>query len=240
MPPSSVSPFRKHLDYLKDPRGHNTRHLLHDILLLALCALISGADSWTQVAEYGRSKLDWFKEFLELPNGIPSHDTFGRLFAQLDPQGFHDFFTRWVRGLAESLQGKTVAIDGKTRRGSHDRANGSPAIHLVSAWASDIRLVLGQLKTADKSNEITVIPELIKILDLRGATITIDAMGCQKKIIQTIIAGQGDYVIQVKDNQKNLHEDIALFFQEPANGPFDTCETVDGGHGRIETDIPGR
>jgi len=235
MPPAPDSPFRKHLHCLKDPRRHNTRHLLHDILLLALCALISGADSWTQVAEYGRSKLDWFKDFLELPNGIPSHDTFGRLFAQLDPQGFHDFFTRWVRELSESLQGKTVAIDGKTLRGSRDQANGKSAIHLVSAWASDIRLVLGQLKTTDKSNEITAIPELIKILDLRGAIITLDAMGCQKKITQTIIHAAADYVIQVKDNQKGLHEDIALFFQEPANGPFETFDTVDGEHGRIET-----
>jgi len=235
MRPSPLSPFRKHLDCIKDPRRHNTRHLLYDILLIALCALISGADSWTQVAEYGRSKFDWLKEFLELPNGIPSHDTFGRLFAKLNPQGFHDFFTRWARELAVSLLGKTVAIDGKTLRGSHDRANGSSAIHLVSAWVSDIRLVLGQLKTADKSNEITAIPELIKTLALRGAVVTIDAMGCQKNITQTIIAGQADYVIQVKDNQKNLHEDIALFFQEPANGPFDTCETVDGEHGRIET-----
>jgi predicted transposase YbfD/YdcC len=235
MQSSPHAPFRKHLDCIKDPRGPNTRHLLHDILMIALCALISGADSWTQVAEYGRSKLDWFKEFLELPNGIPSHDTFGRLFAKLDPQGFHDFFTRWVRELAESLKGKTVAIDGKTLRGSHDRANRSSAIHLVSAWASDIRLVLGQLKTADKSNEITAIPELIKTLDLGGAIVTIDAMGCQKKITQTIIDAQADYVIQVKDNQKQLREDIALFFQVPATGPFDTFETVDGEHGRIET-----
>jgi len=235
MKPAADPPFRKHLDCLKDPRRHNTRHLLHDIFMIAICALISGADSWTQVAEYGRSKFDWFKEFLELPNGIPSHDTFGRLFAKLDPQGFHDFFTRWVRELAASLKGKTVAIDGKTLRGSHDRANGSSAIHLVSAWAADIRLVLGQLKTADKSNEITAIPELIKTLALQGAVVTIDAMGCQKKITQTIIDAQADYVIQVKDNQKNLHEDIALFFQEPANGPCDTWETVDGEHGRIET-----
>jgi predicted transposase YbfD/YdcC len=235
MPPSPDSPFRKHFHCIKDPRRPNTRHLLHDIILIALCALISGADSWTQVAEYGRSKLGWFKEFLELPHGIPSHDTFGRLFARLEPKGFHDFFTRWVRELSASLQGKTIAIDGKTLRGSHDRAQGRAAIHLVSAWVADIRLVLGQLKTADKSNEITAIPELIKTLDLQGATVTLDAMGCQKKIAQTIIAAQADYVIQVKDNQKTLHEDIALFFQEPANGPFDTCETVDGEHGRIET-----
>ena len=235
MPPAPHSPFKKHLDCLKDPRRPNTRHLLHDILMIAICALISGADSWTQVAEYGRSKLNWFKEFLELPNGIPSHDTFGRLFARLDPQGFHDFFTRWVQELSQSLQGKTVAIDGKTLRGSHDRAQGRAALHLVSAWVSEIRLVLGQLKTPDKSNEITAIPELIKTLNLHGAIVTIDAMGCQKKIAQTIIEAQADYVIQVKDNQKRLHEDIALFFQEPANGPFDTCETVDGEHGRIET-----
>lgn len=235
MRPVPPSPFHKHLHCLKDPRRHNTRHLLQDILMIAICAIISGADSWTQVAEYGRSKLDWFKEFLELPHGIPSHDTFGRLFAKLDPQGFHDFFSRWLRELSQSLQGKTVAIDGKTLRGSHDRAQGRPALHLVSAWVSDLRLVLGQLKTADKSNEITAIPELIKTLALQGAVVTIDAMGCRKKITQTMIDAQADYVIQVKDNQKGLHEDIALFFQEPANGPFDTCETVDGEHGRIET-----
>lgn len=233
--PAPDSPFRKHLHCLKDPRRHNTRHLLHDIFMIALCALISGADSWTQVAEYGRSKLAWFKEFLELPHGIPSHDTFGRLFARLEPQGFHDFFTRWVRELSPSLPGKTVAIDGKTLRRSHDRAQGRPALHLVSAWVSEMRLVLGQLKTADKSNEITAIPELIKALDLHGALVTIDAIGCQKTITETIVAAQADYVIQVKDNQKGLREDLALFFQEPANGPFDTCETVDGEHGRIET-----
>jgi predicted transposase YbfD/YdcC len=205
------------------------------MFLIALCAIISGADSWTQVAEYGRSKLDWFKQFLKLPNGIPSHDTFGRLFAKIDPKGFHDFFTCWVQEFSESLKGKTVAIDGKTLRGSHDRTNGKSAIHMVSAWVSDIRIVLGQLKTDAKSNEITAIPELIKTLALQGAIVTIDAMGCQKKITQTIIEAKADYVIQVKDNQKNLHRDIDLFFQEPANGPFDTFETIDGEHGRIES-----
>lgn len=235
MPNSFDSPFFKHLDCIEDPRHHNTRHLLHDMFLIAICAIISGADSWTQVAEYGRSKHSWFKDFLELPNGIPSHDTFGRLFAKIDPKGFHEFFARWVRELSESLKGKTVAIDGKTLRGSHDRKNGRPAIHMVSAWVSDIRMVLGQLKINDKSNEITAIPELIKTLALRGSIVTIDAMGCQKKITQAIIEAEADYVIQVKDNQKTLHEDIAVFFQEPANGPFDTFETVDGEHGRIET-----
>ena len=232
---SSDSPFLKHLDCIKDPRRHNTRHLLHDMLLISLCAIISGADSWVQVSEYGRSKIDWFKEFLKLPNNIPSHDTFGRLFARLNPKGFHDFFTRWVQDLSESLKGKTVAIDGKTLRGSHDRINGKSAIHMVSAWATDISLVLGQLKTDDKSNEITAIPELIKTLALEGAIVTIDAMGCQKKITGTIVEAGADYVIQVKNNQKNLHEDIALFFKEPDNGPFDIFETIDGEHGRVET-----
>jgi predicted transposase YbfD/YdcC len=205
------------------------------MLLIALCAIVCGADGWTQVAEYGRSKLDWFKEFLQLPNGIPSHDTFGRLFARINPKGFRNFFAGWVRDLSESLMGKTVAIDGKTLRGSHDRINGKSAIHMVSAWASDIRLVLGQLKTDDKSNEITAIPELIKMISLEGAIVTTDAMGCQKKIMQAIIEEKADYVIQVKDNQPTLHEDIALFFQDRANGPFETLETVDGEHGRVET-----
>lgn len=232
---SSDSLFSKHLGCIEDPRRHNKRHLLCDMLLIALCAVISGAESWTQVAEYGRSKLAWFKEFLQLPNGIPSHDTFGRLFARISPKGFQDFFARWVQEISESLMGKTVAIDGKTLRGSHDRINGKSAIHMVSAWASDIRLVLGQLKTDEKSNEITAIPELIKMLDLKGAIVTTDAMGCQKKITQTVIEEKADYVIQVKDNQQRLHEDIALFFQEPANGPFETFETIDAEHGRVET-----
>jgi predicted transposase YbfD/YdcC len=229
------SRFFKHIACIEDPRHHNTRHLLSDMLLIALCAIISGAESWTQVAEYGRSKMTWFEQFLQLPNGIPSHDTFGRLFARIDPDGFKNFFTRWVQELSESLIGKTVAIDGKTLRGSHDRINGKSAIHMVSAWASDIRIVLGQLKTDDKSNEITAIPELIKMLALEGAIVTIDAMGCQKKITQTVIEENADYVIQVKDNQPRLHEDIALFFQDTVNNGFlETFQTVDGEHGRIE------
>jgi hypothetical protein len=140
MPPSLASPFRKHFDCLKAPRRHNTRHLLHDILLLALCALISGAGSWIQVAEYGRSKLDWFQEFLALPKGSPSHDTFGRLLAQLDSQGFHDFFTRWAWELAESLQGKTVAMEGKTRRGSPRSGAGASFLHFFGKAADGVQL----------------------------------------------------------------------------------------------------
>lgn len=227
--------FSKHFDGIEDPRRHNIHHLLHDILMIALCAVISGADSWTQVEEYGQSKFDWFQQFLELPNGIPSHDTFGRLFARLDPNEFQNFFIRWVNNLALSVKGKTVAIDGKTLRGSHDRTNGKSSVHMISAWASEIRLVLGQLKTHDKSNEITAIPELIKTLSLQGAVVTIDAMGCQKKITQTIIEEKADYVIQVKGNQHNLHDDIALYFKDPDKKHTDFFQTIDGEHGRIET-----
>lgn len=229
------TPFDKNLDCIQDPRHHNVRHNLYDMLMITLCAVVSGADAWTHVAEFGRSKSAWFKEFLELPNGIPSHDTFGRLFAKVDPTGFQTFFARWVQDLGESLCGKTVAIDGKTLRGSQDRINAKAPTHMISAWASEIRLVLGQIKTEAKSNEITAIPELIKTLALQGAIVTIDAMGCQKKIAQTIIEEKADYIIQVKDNQKQLHEDIALFFQDMPEASFDTCETIDGDHGRIET-----
>ena len=197
----------KHLDCIKDPRRHNIRHQLSDILMIALCAIISGADSWIHVAEYGRSKESWFKEFLFLDNGIPSHDTFGRLFSRLDPQEFQKFFSRWVQDISKSITNKTVAIDGKTLCGSHDRANGKKAIHMVSAWLTDDSLVLGQIKTGDKSNEITAIPELIKMLALQGAVVTIDAMGCQKKITQTIIDQKANYVIQVKGNQKSLYDE---------------------------------
>lgn len=230
-----IAPLTKHIDCIKDPRGHNIRHLLEDMLLIALCAIISGADSWTQVAEYGRSKQQWFSQFLALPNGIPSHDTFGRLFAMLDPKGFESFFSRWVNDLADSIESKAICIDGKTLRGSHDRSNGKAPIHMVSAWAADVGMVLGQLKTDAKSNEITAIPELIKTLALQDTVVTIDAMGCQKNIARTIIEQNADYVIQVKDNQKRLHEDIALFFKEPDKVALDCVETVDGDHGRIET-----
>jgi predicted transposase YbfD/YdcC len=234
MSDSPVAPFSKHLECVQDPRRHNTRHLLHDILVVALCAIISGADSWTQVAEYGRSKLEWFKSFLPLPNGIPSHDTFGRLFAMIDPKEFQTFFKRWIQDFSESLQNKTVSIDGKTLRGSHDRASGKSAIHMVSAWLSGAGLVLGQRKTDDKSNEITAIPELIKTLALEGAIVTIDAMGCQKEIARTIIEKDADYILHLKENQKTLHDNVSLFFKDPGK-PLDTFQTIDGDHGRIET-----
>lgn len=230
-----IKPFIKHIDCIKDPRRHNIRHMLHDMLLIALCAIISGADSWTHVAEYGRSKQQWFSAFLALPNGIPSHDTFGRVFAMLDPKDFQNFFRRWIKDFAGSISADTVCIDGKTLRGSHDKTNGQNAIHMVSAWAANVGMVLGQLKTEAKSNEIVAIPELIKSIALENAVVTIDAMGCQKKITRTIIDQKADYVIQVKENPKKLHDDIVLFFQQPHGANLDCAQTIDGDHGRIET-----
>lgn len=235
MDPGTDNPVCRHLDCVQDPRHHNIRHNLGDMLMIALCAIIAGADGWTQVEEYGRSKLEWFKGFLELPNGIPSHDTFDRLFARLEPEQMREFFRRWLDDLADSLVGKTVGIDGKTLRGSADPKNGTKPIHMVSAWASDLGLVLGQTKTEVKSNEIKAIPELVRALSLEGAVITIDAMGCQKKIADEIVKAKADYVIQLKENQPHLYEDVELFFQDPENGPFDCHETVDADHGRLET-----
>ena len=235
MQDSPNGPFSKHIECIKDPRRHNSRHLLYDMLMIALCATISGADGWTHVAEYGRSKEQWFRLFLSLPNGIPSHDTFGRLFVMLDPKAFQEFFSRWVQDLSVYLKDKIVAIDGKTVRGSHDKANGKAAIHMVSAWVSELGIVLGQLKVDDKSNEIVAIPELIKTLALEGTIVTIDAMGCQKKIAAAIIEQKADYVLQVKENQKTLYRDISLYMQDPAKESLGFFESIDGDHGRIET-----
>jgi predicted transposase YbfD/YdcC len=225
---------------LEDPRMNRTkRHLLADILAIAICAIICGADSWVQVALFGRCKRKWFKTFLELPNGIPSHDTFGRVFAKLDPAAFEACFVKWINGLAESTVGRLIAIDGKTVRRSFDTAAGKAAIHLVSAWSAANQLVLGQLATDVKSNEITAIPELLKLLDLKDAVVTIDAMGCQKKIAADIVDGGGDYLLQLKGNQTSLHDETVVLFEhcltDDCQGvAYATAETVNKGHGRIE------
>ena len=184
---------------LTDPRMNRTkRHTLSDILTIAICAIICGADGWTHVAEFGRCKRRWFTTFLELPSGIPSHDTFGRVFAALDPKVFEECFTKWISDLTTASQGRLIAIDGKTIRRSLDTANGKAAIHMVSAWCEANHMVLGQLSTDAKSNEITAIPELMKLLDLQDAVVTIDAAGCQKKIAQQIVDQGGDYILQLK------------------------------------------
>jgi predicted transposase YbfD/YdcC len=225
---------------LKDPRVNRTRrHSLPDILAIAICGVICGADGWVQIAKFARCKQEWFQTFLELPNGIPSHDTFGRVFAALDPQAFEECFAQWIAALTTASQGRLIAVDGKTIRRSLDAANDKAAIHMVSAWCGANQMVLGQLATDAKSNEITAIPELLKLLDLSGAVVTIDAAGCQKKIVQRIVEQGGDYVLGLKGNQGGLHaETVTLFDQclrDDCYGmPYTTDVTTNGGHGRIE------
>ena len=225
---------------LEDPRvGHNIQHVFSDLLAIAILAVICGAEGWVEVAEFGRCKEDWLKTFLHLPSGIPSHDTFGRIFSKIRPDQFERCFLNWTAHLAK-LKKRLVAVDGKTLRSSFDHANEKSAIHMVSAWCQENHLVLGQITTDAKSNEITAIPKLLELLDIKGAIITTDAMGCQKKITKNIVDAEADYILQVKDNHPTLHEELKLLFKE---GLRDDClgiahdfhEHTNGGHGRIET-----
>lgn len=224
---------------VEDPRvNRQRRHNLLDIIAIAVCAVVGGADSWVDVALFGRSKDAWFRTFLELPNGIPSHDTFGRVFSLLDPVAFQQAFQAWVRAIQQNIQG-VVAIDGKTVRRSHDRSKGKQAIHLVSAWASENYLALGHVKVDDKSNEITAIPELLRMLDLKGCLVTVDAMGCQRDIAKDILDAGADYLLAVKGNQETLAEDVEQEFKQAQIQDFAHMdhlyfETLEKGHGRIE------
>lgn len=231
-----IEKLKDHFIEVEDPRSHNVSHLLIDIITIAICGLISGADGWVEIEAYGNAKLLWFSQFLELPNGIPSHDTFGRVFAVIDPQQFRESFLRCVKAIADLME-KHIAIDGKQLRRSHDRANHKAALHMVSAWSSENGIVLGQEKVRDKSNEIVAIPELLELLDLAKCIITIDAMGCQTKIAQKIIASDANYVLALKKNQEKLHEIVEVLFSDPneitATKP-DYHKEVNKGHGRIE------
>ena len=226
---------------IEDPRMDRTkRHHLSDILVISICAVICGAEGWTQVEEFGRAKLKWFRTFLTLPNGIPSHDTFGRVFAKLAPEAFEKCFLKWIEALAHKRHGRLIAIDGKTIRRSFDHADNKAAIHMVSAWCQANNLVLGQIATEEKSNEITAIPRLLELLDLRSAVVSTDAMGCQKRIAQKIIEQKGDYVLQLKANHDSLYEDVKLLFDEGLRNDcqgiaYATAESSDSGHGRVET-----
>jgi len=234
----SVSTIAKHFGKLEDPRIDRTKlHLLSDILTIAICAVICDADGWVDVENYGVSKHTWLATFLPLPNGIPSHDTFGRVFARIDPQQFQACFIRWMRDIYRVTNGEVVPIDGKTLRHSFDTELGLSPIHMVSAWATSNRLVLGQLKVDDKSNEITAIPALLKTLDIAGCVVTIDAIGCQKSIARQIIEQSGDYVLALKANQETLYADVrALLDHLIATGDadLDYYETSEENHGRIE------
>ncbi|MDP6044885.1 MAG: ISAs1 family transposase [Phycisphaerae bacterium] len=225
---------------LKDPRMERTKqHSLADILAIAVCAVICGAEGWTQVELFGNSKLKWFKTFLDLSNGVPSHDTFGRVLAKLDPAAFEECFLKWVADLATASQGRLVAVDGKTIRRSLDTANDKAAIHMVSAWCRANNMVMGQVATDAKSNEITAIPKLLKLLDIDDAVVTIDAAGCQKKIARQIIDQGGQYVLQLKGNQGTLHAETVMLFDQCLTDDcrgvsYHTASTTNGGHGRVE------
>ena len=225
---------------LDDPRAaRGKRHALLDIITITICAVICGADGWADVELFGKCKYGWLKRFLKLSNGIPSHDTFGRVFARLDARQFQRCFTTWVRAVSELTQGQVIAIDGKTLRRSHDTRAAKAAIHMVSAWAQANSLVLGQTRVDARSNEITAIPQLLKLLEVSGCIVTIDAMGCQKEIARTIIAQGADYVLALKSNQSQLHQDVKDTFHLARQTGFaeiahDFHETVEKGHGRIE------
>jgi len=224
---------------VEDPRVERTKlHRLRDIIILAICGVICGAEGWVEIEEFGKAKEAWFTELLDLPNGIPSHDTFGRVFACIDPKQFEASFFQWVQGISKTVKG-VIAIDGKTLRRSHDHAAGKKALHLVSAWAVENRLVLAQVATEEKSNEITAIPVLLRQLALTGCIVTIDAMGTQTKIADQIIEQDGDYALALKDNQGNLYEEVkatfALAEQERfANVQSEADQTVEKDHGRLE------
>jgi predicted transposase YbfD/YdcC len=242
-PKSPLELIQVHFGGLTDPRMDRTRvHDLMNILVIALCATLGGADNWEEVEEFGWAKLAFFRSFLDLPpdpEAIPSHDTFSRVFAALDAAALERCLVNWMTALAEDLAGEVVAIDGKTIRRSLDRRAGKKPLHLVSAWASETGLALGQIATQEKSNEITAIPQLVEMLDLAGATVTLDALGCQKEIAAKILEKQADYVLAVKENQPKLHEDVQRIMDEARQrGDARGCshhETTEKGHGRIET-----
>jgi predicted transposase YbfD/YdcC len=239
MAASSLS-IRQHFARLHDPRiNRRKRHSLSDVLVIAICAVISGANNFPQVEAFARRRRDWLGKSLSLPNGVPSHDTFERLFQRLNPDAFQRCFLAWLRQLHSQVGGEHFAIDGKSLRRSGSPSNGLGPLHLVSVWATQATLSLGQVAVDGKSNEITAIPKLLELLDLHGALVTIDAMGCQKKIAEQIVAGGGDYLLTVKDNQPHLLQDVMSCFTQAIEGDFKGVEhdryvSEEHGHGRHE------
>jgi predicted transposase YbfD/YdcC len=242
----------RHFRDLPDPRARNVIHQLHEIIVLAICAVICGADGWVEVQMFAQSKASWFRTFLELPGGIPSHDTFGRVFAALDPDAFERCFTDWTSALSTASAGRLVAFDGKAIRRSFQHAwDKSGMTHLVSAFVRDNGMVFSQLAVADKSNEITAIPRLLELLDLKEAVVTVDAMGCQREVAAKVLEAEADYVLAVKENQPTLRAAAGRLMEEAAldhaksglprgeglhgSVRYDFFQTVDGDHGRIET-----
>lgn len=242
-PPRDEGVLRSLMDHfaaLPEFRVERTReHKLIDIVVIAICALLCHADSFVAIADFGRDKETWLRQYLELPGGIPSHDTFRRVFAFLNPEAFRHCFLSWTAALRQRGQRDIIAVDGKTLRHSFDRLSDQHPLHMVSAWSTRNRLVLGQTKVEDKSNEITAIPEVLSLIEIADCVITIDAMGCQKAIAAQIIEQQGDYVLALKGNQGTLHATVERFFEEELRQqfegqPYEYRETLDKDHGRIE------
>lgn len=237
----AVAALTEHFSDVDDPRVDRTKdHRLIDIIIIAICGVVCGADTWVGIERFGNAKQEWLQEYLELPNGVPSHDTFGRVFAQLDPDQFQESFLNWVNAVYEVTDGQVIAIDGKTIRRSHDSQLGKDAIHMVNAWATENELMLAQTNVDADTNEITAIPELLDVLALAGCIVTIDAMGCQRNIAQRIIDQGGDYILTVKENQKRLYNAIDRVFTHLPDWGYtdmvaDRHRTINKGHGRIET-----
>jgi len=234
-----IRSLEEHFSNVTDPRGPNVTHQLFDIIAIAILGTICGADGWVEIEQFGYQKLKWLSQFLFLPKGIPSHDTFGRVFSMIDPEEFQASFMEWVKALHKVTQGQVIGIDGKQMRGSHDRSKGKRAIYMVSAWAEQNHLVLGQRKVAEKSNEITAIPELLRLLAIKGCIVTVDAIGTQTKIAKQIVAAEGDYLLAVKHNQGKLYQDLEMLFsyeqqQDFEGSPYDYDQEVKKGHGRID------
>jgi predicted transposase YbfD/YdcC len=238
---SSEGTIATHFSDLDDKRrGQGKRHHLLDVITIAICAIIAGAEGWTDMELFGQTKEEWFRGFLELPHGIPSDDTFRRVFEVIDPVKFQQRFMNWVQTISDLTAGEVIAIDGKAVRGTYQKDRKKRAVHMVSAWATNNKLVLGQRKVAEKSNEITAIPELLELLTISGCIVTIDAMGCQTEIAEQIVQQEGDYLLAVKKNQEHLYEDIEWLFElatdaNYAGKGFDTSRTVNKDHGRLET-----
>lgn len=239
---TKVSTLFEHLSTINDPRIERTKwHKLTDILVIAVCATICGAESFPDIEEFGKEREEWLRTFLELENGIPSHDTFRRVFILIKGQEFQRAFLNWIEDVRDLTNKEIIGIDGKQLKGSRKKSQKrNEGLRMVSAWATKNRLVLGQLKSDEKSNEIRAIPELLRLLSLKGCIVTIDAMGCQKEIVKQIVSQEADYVISLKGNQGNLHKDVAEYFTwaekiKFRDIEFDYFETVEKGHGRIET-----
>lgn len=227
----------EHFAELPDPREDNRRHLLLDIIVIVICASVCGAEKWDDIEAFGHAKQSWLRTFLQLPHGIPSHDTFARVFAKLDPAALNERFYSWVAAVNPNQEQEIVSIDGKTVRHSYDRTNGINPIHMVSAWASKAGLTLGQTRVDEKSNEITAIPQLLQMLELNGCIVTIDAMGTQTGIAAVIVDRQADYLLALKGNQGTLHDDVQTYFQNLSDEDrphLDHYRSVDTDHGRVE------